>query len=111
MTKVRTDIVTMDTLKRAILNTNQVLRTVIQNASKNTSNAQAMKGNASALLSDLSAMEDLMVAMTKEAEEKEKEEAKVLAAAKRAADAKEKAPKITKPQEDEAKTPSSTDAK
>lgn len=109
-TKVQTGIVTMNVLERAIDNTNQVLRTVIQNASKNVTNAQAMKGNTSSLVADLEALHALQADMVEAAEQMEKEQAKAVAAAKRAAEAKEKAPKITKPQEVEAEKPSASDA-
>ena len=45
--------VTTRTLELAVSNTEKVLATVILNASKNLTNAQAMKGNASALAGDL----------------------------------------------------------
>jgi len=117
-TKVKTGIVTLETVNRAIENVNVVIRTVIQNASKNVTNAQAMKGNTSELVADLETLYALRDDIMEAAEEVEKEKAKAEAAAKRAeaklvADAERAAankPKITKPQEDEAKTPSSNDA-
>jgi septal ring factor EnvC (AmiA/AmiB activator) len=109
--KVKTGVVDIGTLERAIDNTHKVLKTVIQNASKNITNAQAMKGNTSALVADLNAMEALYANEVEAAEAKENERVKALAAAKRAAEAKEKAPKITKPQEVEAVTPSAVEAK
>ena len=45
--------VTRRTVELAVSNTEKVLATVILNASKNVTNAQAMKGNASALAEDL----------------------------------------------------------
>lgn len=48
--------VTERTLDIAIANTERVLAVVIQNASKNVTNAQAMKGNTSQLADDLKTM-------------------------------------------------------
>jgi hypothetical protein len=48
--------VTLRTLDIAIANTERVLAVVIQNASKNVTNAQAMKGNTSQLAADLQTM-------------------------------------------------------
>ena len=46
-------------LEKAIDNTERVLATVISNSSKNVTNAQAMKGNASALAQDLRTLMDV----------------------------------------------------
>lgn len=52
----------------AVVNTEKVLATVILNASKNVTNAQAMKGNTSALAADL----ETMYALQKEFDTEEK---------------------------------------
>ena len=51
-------------LRLAIVNTEKVLATVILNSSKNVTNAQAMKGNASDLAGDLKVLEEILEDMT-----------------------------------------------
>lgn len=51
---------TRDRLQIAVDNTEKVLAQVILNASKNVTNAQAMKGNTSALAADLEVMLGLL---------------------------------------------------
>lgn len=55
-TKIRTGMINREFVERAITNVEAVLRQVVQNCAKNVSNAQAMKGNASALYEDLVAL-------------------------------------------------------
>ena len=52
--------VTKRTVEVALANTEKVFATVIMNASKNVTNAQAMKGNTSVLAEDLKVMKAIL---------------------------------------------------
>lgn len=81
--------VTSTVVDKAVENTEKVLATVVMNASKNTTGAQAMKGNASSLAADL----EILYGIQKEFADAEEKNLKAAAT---------RARKIEKPKEEEA---------
>lgn len=80
--------VTSVVVDKAVENTEKVLATVVMNASKNTTGAQAMKGNASSLAADL----EVLYGIQKEYAEAEKADKAAVTRAR----------KIEKPKDEEA---------
>lgn len=81
--------VTTVVVNKAVENTEKVLATVVMNASKNVTGAQAMKGNASSLAADL----EILYRIQKEYADAEEKNLKAAAT---------RARKIEKPQKEEA---------
>lgn len=81
---------TLATVEKAIFNTEKVLANVINNASKNTTGAQAMRSNTSNFANDLKVMYDLRDEFVAEAEAQAKADEAAVKAAQRK-------PKIEKP--------------